>query len=264
MYRLSINDMIDIVIQGPYTNFTEEVIDAYLQVELISNIFVSCWDNDKEDEYKSDRVKFVRNSVYPSYSGVANVNMQLTTSLNGVKASKAKYIIKMRSDQKFNHQSMDNMINYFIENKKKETIFICGNIFVHLFHPRDHVFMGYKEDMINLFDIPFEQNDLCQKMGINRNNMSSYINLFTRPETYIGAYYCSRFDDRVVNMVNQQEKYLYDGSPEWGYAKQVSEEVMPKCFKSFPRKEIDLIWPKNNIYKLPFDCNLEGWDEEGF
>ena len=90
------------------------------------------------------------------------------------------------------------------------------------------------------------------------------MNLFTRPETYIGSYYCSRFDDRVATMVNQQEKYLYDGSPEWGYAKQVSEEVMSKCFKSFPRKGIDLIWPKNNIYKLPFDCNHEEWDEEGF
>ena len=256
--------MIDIVIQGPYTEFTDEVIDLYLKIDLIDNIIISCWDVDKIEEYKSDRVKFVRNSVYPSYSGVGNVNMQLTTSLNGVKASKAKYIIKMRSDQKFNHQGMDNMINYFIENKKKETIFICGNIFAHLFHPRDHVFMGYKEDMINLFDIPFEQNDWCQKMGINRNNMSSYMNLLTRPETYIGAYYCSRFDDRVVDMVNDQEKYLYDGAVNWEYAKQVSAEVMPKYFKSFPRKGIDFIWPKNNIYYFPFDLNVEGWHEEGF
>ena len=264
MYRLSINDVIDIVIQGPYTNFTDEVIDAYLQVELISNIFVSCWINDKEDEYRSDKVKFVRNVDCSLYSGVLNINMQLITSLNGVKASDAEYIMKMRSCQKVNHQGMINMLNYFLENKKAKKIYICGNFFTHLFHPRDWIFMGHKEDMIKLFDIPFEKNDTCERMGINRNNCSSYMNLFTRPETYIGSYYCSRFDDRVATMVNQQEKYRYDGSPEWGYAKQVSEEVMSKCFKSFPRKGIDLIWPKNNIYKLPFDCNHEEWDEEGF
>lgn len=256
--------MIDIVLQGPHTEFVDEIIDSYLKIDSIKNIIVSCWDSDKVQEYTSDRVKFVRNSNYPSYSGVLNVNLQLTTSLNGVRASDSEYVIKMRSDQKFNHQGMVNMVNYFIANKQKDKIFICGNFFRHLFHPRDHVFMGYKEDLINLFDIPFEKNDNCQRLGINRYNCSAYMNLFTRPETYIGAYYCSRFDSRVIEMVNNQEKYLYDGAPNWQYSKKVSEEVMPKCFKSFPREGIDLIWPKNNIYKLPFDVNNEEWDEEGF
>jgi len=256
--------MIDIIIQGPYTNFTDEVINSYLQIELISNIIVSCWDNDKHEEYKSDRVKFVRNNNYPSYSGVLNVNMQLITSLSGVEASNAEYVIKMRSDQKFNNQGIVNMINYFLENKQRGKIYICGNYFKYLFHPRDHVFMGYKEDMINLFDIPFEKNDVCQKLGVNRYNCSAYMNIFTRPETYIGSYYCSRFDNRVLKMVNDQKEYLYDNAPEWEYAKKISEEIMRKCFKSFPRKGIDLIWPKNNIYQLPFDYTQEEWSEEGF
>lgn len=256
--------MIDIVIQGPYTDFTDEVIDSYLCIDSIDTIIVSCWDNDKQEEYKSDRVKFIRNNFYLPYSGVLNVNMQLITSLSGVKASDADYIMKVRSDQKFNHRGMVNMINYFLENRERKKIYICGNIFTYLFHPRDHIFMGSKEDMINLFDIPFQENDTCQKLGVNRYNCFAYMHLFTRPETYIGAYYCSRFDERVSEMVKDQAKYLYDNAPEWKYAKEVSDEIMRKYFKSFPRDGVDCIWPKNNIYKLPFDHTNEEWHEEGF
>jgi|TARA_B100000035_G_C20947402_1_gene530383 hypothetical protein len=256
--------MIDIVIQGPYTDFTDEVIESYLNIEKVQNIIVSCWDTDKKEEYVSDRVKFVRNDEYPPYSGVLNINMQLITSLNGVKASNADYVMKVRSDQKVNLQGMNNMFDYFLEDKQKGKIYICGNLYTYLFHPRDWIFMGYKEDMINFFDIPFEVNEICEKKGVDRYNCSMFFHLFTRPETYLGAYYCARFDDRVAEMVKDHKKYLYDRSPEWNYSKQVSDEVMRKYFKSFPREGIDLIWPKNNIYKLPYDCTNEEWHEEGF
>ena len=254
----------DLVLQGPYTDFTDEVIDSYLQLNFVDKIIVSCWENDKKDEYQSERVKYVRNVVHPSYSGVMNVNLQIITSLEGIRASSSKLVGKMRSDQKFNHQGMMNMFDFFSKKKESEKIFIAGNFFAFLFHPRDHVFWGYREDMINLFDIPFEVNDTCQQLNVNRNNASSYMNLLTRPETYIGAYYCSRFDSRVKIMVENQDQYLYDNAPKWQEANIVSREVMPKIFKSFPRDGIDLIWPKNNIYCLPYDPIYEGWYEEGY
>jgi hypothetical protein len=259
-------EKIDIVLQGPYTNFTDEIINSYLNLHFIDKIIVSCWDIDKKEEYQSDRVEFVRNCNYPSYSGVLNVNLQIVTSLEGIKKSQSNYVVKMRSDQKFTHQGIINMFNFFIKNKQNKKIFICGDFFAHLFHPRDHVFWGYKEDMINLFDIPFEINEKCKELGVNRNWATPYMHLFTRPETYIGAYYCSRFDERVKIMVENQEKYLYDGAPEWHYANKVSKYAMLKAFKSFPREGIDLIWPKNNVYGMysgwynPID---EVWDEEG-
>lgn len=259
-----IQEKIDLVLQGPYTNFTDEVIGEYLNLSFVNNIIVSCWETDKSDEYQSDRVVFVRNKDYPPYNGVMNVNLQIITSLSGIKKSTSKYVGKMRSDQKFNHQGMVNMFDFFIANIEKRKIFVCGNYFTFLFHPRDHVFWGYREDMINLFDIPFEVNDICQSLGVNRNNAHAYMNLLTRPETYIGSYYCSRFDSRVEVMVDNQEKYLYDDAPNWEYAHEVSKEVMPIAFKSFPREGIDFIWPKNNIYCLPYDPNYEGWHEEGY
>lgn len=255
---------IDLVLQGPYTNFTDEIISSYLELPFVSNIIVSCWEADKKDEYQSERVLFVRNPTYSQYSGVMNINLQLITSLSGVKKSNAKFVGKMRSDQKFNHLGMVNMFDFFMNNIQKNQIMICGNYFAFLFHPRDHVFWGYKDDMINLFDIPFEVNETCEKLGVNRNNAHAYMNLLTRPETYIGAYYCSRFDDRVKKMVENQKEYLFDNAPRWDEALSVSKEVMLKAFKSFPREGVDFIWPKNNIYCLPYDPNYEGWHEEGY
>lgn len=255
---------IDIVLQGPYTDFTDEIIESYLQLDFINKIIVSCWEQDKKDEYSSDRVQFVRNNIYPPYSGVMNVNLQIITSLSGIKKSESKYVGKMRSDQKFNHQGMINMFNFFVKHKERKKIFICGDYFAFLFHPRDHVFWGHKDDMINLFDIPFEVNDVCQKLGVNRSNAGSHMHLLTRPETYLGAYYCSRFDDRVKVMVENQNHYLYDNAEKWEESNKVSKEVMPKAFKSFPREGVDFIWPKNNIYTLPYDPRYEGWHEEGY
>lgn len=258
-------EKIDVVLQGPYTDFTDEVIDYYLNLNFISKIIVSCWEEDKKDEYKSDRVEFVRNKNYAPYTGVLNVNLQIITSMGGIKKSQSEYVVKMRSDQKFNHQGMINMYEFFMQNKKNKIIFICGDFYAHLFHPRDHVFWGHKEDMINLFDIPFEVNKKCEELGVNRNWATPYMHMFTRPETYIGAYYCSRFDDRVKAMVDNQEKYLYDKAPEWEYANKVSKEVMPKAFKSFPRTGIDLIWPKNNVWSFlgTYNPRDEVWHEEG-
>jgi hypothetical protein len=255
---------IDLVIQGQYTNFTDEIVSSYLNLPFINKIIISCWETDKEQTIFSDKVEFVRISSYKKYPGPANVNLQLATSLSGVKKSDSNLVAKFRSDQLLNLEGIDAMYQFFIENLKDGRIFVVGNHFNLLFHPKDWIYWGYRKDMINLFDIPHEVNDVCEQLGVNSKNYSSFMHLMTRAETYIGAYYCSRFDDRVLEMINNQNLYLYDGSLNWNYAKKVSDEIMPKVFKSFPRQKINMIWPKKNIYCFPFDPTSEGWDEEGF
>lgn len=39
-------EKIDVVLQGPYTYFTDEVIDYYLNLNFISKIIVSCWEEE--------------------------------------------------------------------------------------------------------------------------------------------------------------------------------------------------------------------------
>ncbi len=259
------DNKIDLILQGPYTKFTDTIIDSYSTLSFINHIIVSCWESDPQDNSSNSKVKFVRSPKYESYPGPTNVNLQLTTSLAGVKYSNSNYIAKFRTDQLYTLDSLKRMYDYFISNFNSEKIYVCGDIYQYLFHPRDWVYWGCKESMINLFDIPHEKNYVCEKLGINSKNYSYSMHLLTRPETYIAAYYCSRFDDRVKIMLDNQDKYLYDGSVEWTKSHSISKEVMKKAFKSFPREGIEMIWPRKNIlqYCFPFDQGNEGWDEEG-
>ena len=94
--------MIDLVIQGPYIDFTDEVISSYMKLPFVNKIIVSCWEIDKEQSVFFDKVEFVRSPSYQKYPGPANVNLQLTTSLAGVKRTSSNVVAKFRSDQLFN------------------------------------------------------------------------------------------------------------------------------------------------------------------
>ena len=170
----------------------------------------------------------------------------------------------MRSDQLFNEDGLINMYNFFVENRGNERIFVTGNIWELVFHPKDWVYWGRREDLINLFDIPHEVNALAQVMGVNSGNYGNYRHVMMRPETYIGVHYCARFDDRIQTMIDHPDQYLYDSCSKWDEAHKVSMEVTPKAFKCFQRKGIHFSWPRKGINVLPFDPSNEGWDEEGF
>ena len=264
-------NLMDIVIQGPYTSFTDKILETYLPLEFINKIIVSCWEGDRDYsilpesvQKDADRVKFVKSPQYEGYAGPANVNLQLTTCRAGVQETEAAYVAKFRSDQLYTQDSLRQMWNFWNSYAQTEKIFILGDFFTHVFHPRDWVYWGYRETMIDLFDIPDEKNFIAQGMGINSGNYGQYMNMVMRPEAYIGAHYCARFDDRVVEMLDKPQWYLYDGAPRWDEAKKVSDEVMRKAFKSFSRKGIDMGWPRNDIYCFPQDPNYEKWHEEGF
>ena len=255
----------DLVIQGPYTDYTDQIIHSYLNLPFIRDIIVSCWEEDPVREDTS-RVKYVRSPAYDRWPGAANVNLQLTTCLAGVQATDAEFVGKMRSDQLFNEDGLINMHEFFIDNRwrEKNRIFVTGNVWELVFHPKDWVYWGSRESIINLFDIPHEVNALAQVMGVNSGNYGNYRHVMMRPETYIGVHYCSRFDDRIKKMIDHPDKYLYDSCSKWDEAHKVSMEVTPKAFKCFQRKGIHFSWPRKGINVLPFDPSNEGWDEEGF
>lgn len=284
---------VDLIIQGPYTEFTDEIISEYLKLSFIDKIIVSCWEKEvpstngiivynKDQIYEHEKVEFVRSVDNLDYSGVLNINYQLVTSLAGLKKSKNDLCVKLRSDQKFTHEAMNNMYKFFIDNIHKSKpevtfidsdqtakgkIFIAGNFNAYLFHPRDWIFWGYRDDLINLFNAPFQVNEECKRLNVNKQkceqNGDYYFKLFTRPETYLGSYYVSKFDKRVLNMVNNQSEYLYDGALKIEEARHISNDIMPKLFKSFPRTGINFIWPKNNIWHFPISLVHEIWHEEG-
>ena len=260
-------EKMDIVLQGQYEEYTDEIIDNYLKLPFVNNIIVSCWENDIINEKQSPRIKYVKCS-YPLTPGTCNKNLQITTSFTGIKLCETKFSAKMRSDQNYHYESMVKMYEFFIKNYTDYKIFVAG-IFPSLaFHPRDHIYWGKTKDLYYLFDIPLEYNSLIDKVRLGKYELAEYFNYFIRPETYIGAHYCTRFDDRIKKMLIEPEKYLYDGSPLWSDAYQISNEVLPKAFKAFPMTSIDLIWPKRNTFSYPYEQQKqyynECWHEDGY
>lgn len=273
------DDKLDIVLQGSYDEFTDQIIREYVKLPFIRNIIVSCWKDDKTNYYVDDRVEYIRND-YPQTFGTDNRNLQLVSSLEGVKRVKTKYAAKMRTDQKYNYDSMMKMYEYFMKNKDTDTKFEFDSdkpknkIFVSaiypslLFHPKDHIFWGNTSDLIDLFDIPLEIGGLSDKIKVGKDHLAKYYNFFVRSETYIGAHYCSNFDERLKICLLEPNKYLYDNSPSWNDVYEISKSLTPKVFKSFPREGIDFSWPKKNMDSYPYDDQKkyynECWAEDGY
>ena len=135
-----------------------------------------------------------------------------------------------------------------------------------LFHPRDHVFWGKTESLLKMFDIPLEINGLTDRVKISKNELWKYYEYFVRSETYIGAHYCSNYDDRIKLFLIDPQKYLFDNAPNWKEAYEVSKQLSKRIFKSFPKENIDLIWPNKNWETYPYENQYktgERWHEDG-
>lgn len=273
------SEKMDIVLQGKYSDVTDRVIDAYLKLPFVNEIIVSCWKDNKKPSSNSTKVRFLINS-YPETPGTDNRNLQIVSSLEGLRKCRTKFSAKMRTDQIYSYDSMMKMYDLFMKDNHKEAsyefdktrpfgkIFVAGVYPTLLFHPRDHIFWGYTEDLIALFDIPLEYNGLSDKIRIPKDRLANYYPFYTRTETYIGAHYAAKFDERVNVFLLEDHKYLHDNSPAWRDTYEISEDLMPKMFKSFPRTGIDIEWPTKNLSSYPYDEQKqwynESWSEDGF
>lgn len=275
---MNIDEKVDVVIQGPYTDFTDSLSDHYLKLPFVNNVIVSCWESDKES-IKKRRVKYVRNK-YPCSPGTDNKNLQIVSSFNGLKECQTKFSVKIRSDQKFTHESMIGMYNFFMENnernlnfkydfeKPRNRIFVAGHYPYLLFSFRDHIFWGHTDDLIDLFDIPLEQNSLVDVVKVPKEILGNYVSYFTRTETYIGAHYCSNFVEDIKRYLLLPQDHLYDNCKWWYDVKVTSDQITPMVFKSFPKSVINLEWIRwrKSGFSFNFDEYLQcsSWDEDGY
>lgn len=269
---------IDVVVQGEFYDFTDHVVDYYLKLPFVNNVIISCWETDKCPKQRR-RVKIVR-SKYPNSPGTDNKNLQIVSSLNGLKECEADFSVKVRSDQKVTHESMSKMFEFFINHnqktspyqfdntKPKSKIFVAGMYPSLLFAIRDHLFWGHTDDLIDLFDIPLETNSLIDKVRVPKSRLSNYYNYFTRTESYLGAHYCANFDEQINHFILAPEKYLYDGCSNWEHTKLVSDSVIKTAFKSFPKNSLNLEWVRwrETGFSFNFESYLDAcqWHEDGY
>lgn len=273
------NGTIDIVLQGPFNDNVLFIAEYYLELEFVNNIIISCWEDDIISEIKNDRIIIIQNEK-PKQVGSGNKNLQIISSLNGLKKVETEFSIKIRNDQRYTHESMMKMYRFYEEYKERKLSFyydqqkprnrICvsGNFAEFSFHPRDHLFWGNTQDLIDLFSLPLDTWAITDKIKyIQPEDYSLYYEYFIRSETYLGAHYLSNFDQKINYYLLDPKKYLYDNSECYQETKILSDELTPKVFKSFPQEGIDLQWYKYQLKSYPYKSQKEKfgerWHEDG-
>jgi hypothetical protein len=242
---------IDLVLQGPANNYTLEIANHYLKLEFVNNIIISCWESDNV-ETNNNRIIIIK-SVDVANPGSGNRNRHIKSSLEGLKIVNTEFSVKLRSDQKISLESMHLMYNFYEKNKERELMFyndeqkpknkICvAGIFKPFpFHPRDHIFWGNTEDLIDVFNIPYSPSTF---------GYEDY-NKIVRSEAYIAAYYYAKFDETIQKFINNPQLYLVDNAPKISEAFEVNDKIITKVFQPFPK--IDFEWPKHNLKEYHYD-----------
>jgi hypothetical protein len=265
-------ELIDIVLQGKFTDYVNETANYYIELPYVNKIIISCWDTDNITKINTNKIEYIQSKL-PSNMGTARRNYQICSSFAGLKLVESKYCVKFRNDQRYFHSSMNEMYDYFLnnnfkeinywdnENKPKGKILVGGNFISFPFHPRDHFFWGYTEDLLDLFDIPYESVSILKDEW-------KYYNYYTRVESYIGAHYASRFDEQIKIFLLNPDKYLCDNASNIQESLNISNKITPKIFKSFPKSCLkSMEWPKHNWSEYPFEEQYhiygERWHEDG-
>lgn len=249
-------EKIDVVIQGALTEYTNEVIDQYLEIPAINKIIVSCWEYDSESLLRNRERLILNKNKEVENPGMGNRNRQILSSLSGIKLVESDFCIKARSDQKITRADLEKILDYYFKNLEINTsnfedahpdkkIGILSFYPEHPMHPRDHFFIGHRMDMKTLFDIEFDTKTRLGDLGIYSSCM--------RSEAYIGKWYFAKYDKRISEMLSDENFYILDNSPGIEEGRKKSMEVMEKIFLLLPK--IDIEWKKYGFTKekpLPY------------
>ncbi len=161
-----------IVIQGPIAydnNYTVETFKLYRSIYPNAPIVVSTWKGEATNDFrkacKENAIVLLENEM-PQERGAFNVNLQLTSSLQGVKFiqehTSAKFVLKTRTDQRINRFDFllhfKNLLETFPpkdDKLHKRIIFLSDvNLTQFPFYYQDYLSFGHVEDISKLYGIP--------------------------------------------------------------------------------------------------------------
>lgn len=243
-----------IILQGPICvkeDMTLNSICFYKKVYPYAVIIVSTWDDEPVNEIDKlvDLGVIIVQSEKPLNNGLMNLNYQLVSSLAGVKKAEelgCKFAVKTRTDQRickpYIFDSMLSALKLFPGKERQKGRMVTlgyrwGGMFIP-FHTCDFLYLGYTEDLIQLFSAPLDQR-------FDDNNLRKKVSLLTRrqnseqmlpPEIYILKHYCS--DVLGLYCEDTVESYWY---------------VVRNYLICFGMKDVDLLW---NKYDNQYDLNV--------
>lgn len=180
-----------LVIQGIiYQQWTPAFIEEYKK--SFDNIIVSTWE---EDSIDTD-VEVLKNKK-PESVGPGNANLQIKSSLEGIKKVTTDFTIKVRSDILI--KEPQKWLDFFSEYYSTNRVFVLGLSNKFIFSARDQLFSGKTSDMLTLFNIPYLPGEYTPSPSIN----SMY------PELWITLHYYAQFSEKVRIFLQNPSIYLY-------------------------------------------------------
>lgn len=169
-----VNDCdITFVIQGRVVDLTKETIASIRRLFPGSKIFLSTWKGQCLDGFFVDKI-IENDDIGPtvikynkhSKPHTVNVNRQIISSINGLKAVNTKFSVKIRSDNKLTSRTMIDYFGIFDHNRDPvfslfESRVVTSNYFAKEstqglkvpFFISDFFQFGLTKDLINLWDI---------------------------------------------------------------------------------------------------------------
>lgn len=189
---------ISVIVQGRIDKDLTSLCLASLRKYLPkAEIILSTWNGSDVSRLDYDHVLFNDEPESFFYSSkkdskLNNINKQIVSTLYGIKKSKRKYVLKLRSDFLLNGNTF---IDFFGRYEKQDSDFL---LFKHkimacsyfcrdprrsnlAFHPSDIAFFGLREDLLNLFDVPLMDK---REEYYLKNNKGEWINRYL-PEQYL-------------------------------------------------------------------------------
>lgn len=235
---------LDIVMQGPIWGVTYGNAVQFLNNEFVNSVIISTWE---EDHVVSDNARIIIvKTKKPENNDIGNMNLQIVSTMEGLKLTKSHLVLKIRSDEFITQPSMMKLYQFVCSNINNTNIEYfdgtrrLGNLFVLSihneipFHPRDHIFCGYREDMIKLFNIPLTPKYLHKTSFDFSKNI--------RSEVYLAAMYFANFYPKEINnYLENFLEYLVDNCPK-NDAKILSKLKINEIFKVLPK--LDIRWCK--------------------
>jgi hypothetical protein len=243
----------NILIQGGlYGDFTLATAYEYAKIDFITKVIISTWEGEKifQNDIKSDKIVVLKSEM-PENNGPGNMNLQIISSREGIKICDNGLIMKTRSDQHLYEASLHKWMKHFSERqfgdtlrytdgeKQRSKIFLIGNNKRFPFHPQDHFFLGYKQDLERLFGIP-----LWDAPAWTWRDAPIKFTERLRPNIYLGINYYKQFYPEVERFLLNEGEYLLDDSPKYEEAMDFYSPRRDSIFLPLPR--IEMWWAKQN------------------
>lgn len=251
-----------LIIQGNISeqkDFLIESLKIYKKIFKNVYIVISTWEN--EIDYLKD-LKNLSNHIIvnqmPKNKGVANVNLQTTSTYNALKHLKKKkiqYCLKSRTDCRiYNPKTfiyLYNLLKTFPINKRykkklQNRILASSNYSCkyRLYGITDILLFSSTTELLNYFDKEFFHEGI-KKIGVNNIN-------YIKKNNYVTAesYLCAKF----LNKIGIKIEWTMDN---W-------EKMLKEIFCIFDASSVDFYWNKyEKIFEQRRSVNYSYYDNRG-